>query len=218
MASYDPWERANRFTYRFNARFDAALFLPVANVYRRLPVPLRAGVHNFFTNLAEVNNVINYTLQWRLRLGLRSLGRLALNSTAGIGGLFDVAKNARLPGAPTGFGTTLGRWGLHPGPYLVLPLLGPSTLRDGIGLVADYGTSHGVNLAGLYRGNETWYLGGTNAIDERANVDFRYYSTGSPFEYEMIRFLVVHKRLLEDEGLRPHRPDQPQDPAAPAGR
>jgi phospholipid-binding lipoprotein MlaA len=206
MVTYDPWERVNRFTYRFNARFDEAIFLPIANAYGRLPSPLRAGVHNFFGNLAEVNNVINYALQWRLRLGVRSLGRFLLNSSVGIGGLFDVAKGASLPGAPTGFGTTLGRWGLHPGPYLVLPLLGPSTLRDGVGLLADYGTSYGVNLAGLYRGDEAWYLGATNAVDERANIDFRYYSTGSPFEYETIRFLYVHRRLLEDEGLRRRAP------------
>jgi phospholipid-binding lipoprotein MlaA len=217
MVSYDPWERLNRFTYRFNARFDEAVFLPVANTYRRLPSPLRSGVHNFFANLAEVNNVINYTLQWRLRLGVRSLGRFVVNSTLGLGGLIDVGKHIRLPDAPTGFSTTLGRWGMHPGPYLVLPLLGPSTLRDGFGLVADFGTDHVVNLANFYRGNESWFLGGTNIIDERANVDFRYYSTGSPFEYDMIRFLVVHKRLLEDEGLHRRSPDRRPDPAVPAG-
>jgi len=217
MVSYDPWERLNRFTYRFDARVDAALLLPVANTYRRLPAPRRAGGPNFFGNLAEVNSVINYALQWRPRLGLRSLGRFVINSTLGIGGLIDVARHARLEAAPTGFSTTLGRWGMHPGPYLVLPLLGPSTLRDGFGLVADFGTAHVVNIANFYRGNESWYLSGTNVIDERANADFRYYSTGSPFEYEMIRFLVVHKRLLEDEGLHKHKPDRAPDPATPAG-
>ena len=90
-------------------------------------------------------------------------------------------------------------------------------MRDGFGLVADFGTAHVVNIANFYRGNESWYLSGTNVIDERANADFRYYSTGSPFEYEMIRFLVVHKRLLEDEGLHKHKPDRAPDPATPAG-
>jgi phospholipid-binding lipoprotein MlaA len=217
MTTYDPWARLNRFTYRFNARFDEALFLPVANGYRRLlPSPVRSGVHNFFGNLAEVDSVINYTLQGRLGRGVRSLGRFAINSTIGIGGLFDVADRLHLPGAPTGFGTTLAKWGMHPGPYLILPLLGPSTLREGIGLVADYGTSYAINLADLYRGDQSWGLAVVNAVDQRANIDFRYYSSGSPFEYETIRFLYVRKQLIEDVGLSKKKPP-PRDPNTPAG-
>ena len=201
MYTYDPWERINRFTYRFNARFDEAIFLPVANVYRRVPAPLRSGVHNFFSNLSEVDSIINYTLQWRLKLGARSLGRFVINSTIGIGGLLDVATKFKLPGAPTGLSTTLAKWGMHPGPYLILPLLGPSTLRDGLGFFGDYATSYGVDVAKLYRGDASWALGTVNAVDQRSNIDFRYYATGSPFEYENIRFLYVRKRLIEDEGL-----------------
>jgi phospholipid-binding lipoprotein MlaA len=202
MYTYDPWERINRFTYRFNARFDEAVFLPVSNTYRRVPSPIRSGVHNFFGNLSEVDSVINYALQWRLKLGVRSLGRFVINSTLGIGGLFDVAAKLKLPGAPTGLSATLAGWGMHPGPYLVLPLLGPSTLRDGLGFLGDYATSYAVDVAKLYRGNVSWALGTVNAVDQRSNVNFRYYSTGSPFEYENIRFLYVRKRLIEDEGLR----------------
>jgi phospholipid-binding lipoprotein MlaA len=202
MASYDPFERLNRFTYRFNARFDEAVYLPVSNVYRRIPSPIRSGVHNFFGNLSEVDSVINYSLQWRLKLGLRSLGRFVINSTLGLGGLIDVAAKFKLPGAPTGASTTLAKWGVHPGPYLVIPLLGPSTLRDGFGFLADYGTSYAIDIGQLYRGNVSWGLGGTNAVDQRSNIDFRYYSTGSPFEYENVRFLYVRKRLIEDAGLR----------------
>jgi phospholipid-binding lipoprotein MlaA len=202
MASYDPLERLNRFTYRFNARFDEAVFLPVSNTYRRIPSPIREGVHNFFANLSEVDSVINYSLQWRLNLGVRSLGRFVINSTLGLGGLIDVATKLKLPGAPTGASTTLAIWGVHPGPYLVIPLLGPSTLRDGFGFLADYGTSYAIDLGRVYRGNVSWWLGGTNAVDQRSNIDFRYYSTGSPFEYENVRFLYVRKRLIEDAGLR----------------
>jgi len=202
MYTYDPWERLNRFTYRFNARFDEAVFLRASNAYRRVPSPIRSGVHNFFGNLSEVDSVINYALQWRLKLGVRSLGRFVINSTAGIGGLFDVAAKLKLPGAPTGLSATLAKWGMHPGPYLVIPLLGPSTLRDGVGFLGDYATSYGINIAGLYRGNVPWALGPLNAVDQRSNISFRYYSTGSPFEYENIRFLYVRKRLIEDEGLR----------------
>src|SRR3984957_9530515 len=109
MDTYDPWERINRFTYRFNARFDEAVFLPVSNAYRRVPSPFPTGVHNFFGNLAEVDSVVNYTLQGRLGRGVRSLGRFVINSTIGIGGLFDVAQKFHLDYAPTGFGTTLSK-------------------------------------------------------------------------------------------------------------
>jgi phospholipid-binding lipoprotein MlaA len=218
MYTYDPWERLNRFTYRFNARFDEAIFLPVADTYRRAPRPVRAGIHNFFDNLSEIDSVVNYTLQWRLKSGFRSLTRLVINSTIGIGGLFDVATKLKLPGAPTGFATTLAKWGMHPGPYLVIPLLGPSTLRDGVGFLADYGAEYGINVAGLYRGGVSWGLGTVNAIDQRANIDFRYYSSGSPFEYETIRFLYVRRRLIEDEGLHAKEPVEKAPAGVPAGK
>lgn len=218
MYTYDPWERLNRFTYRFNARFDEAIFLPAADTYRRAPRPIRAGVHNFFGNLAEIDSIVNYTLQWRLKYGLRSLGRFAINSTIGIGGLFDVATKLKLPGTPTGFATTLAKWGMHPGPYLVIPLLGPSTLRDGVGYLADYGVGYGINIANLYRGNISWGLLVANGIDQRANIDFRYYSGGSPFEYETIRFLYVRRRLIEDEGLHTKVPAKKTADEIPAGK
>ena len=218
MYAYDPLERLNRFTYRFNARFDEHVFLPVANGYRRVPGPLRAGVHNFFRNLSEVTSTINYGLQWRLGNGARSLGRFAINSTIGIGGLFDVATKLKLSNEQTGFSATLSTWGVHPGPYLVIPLLGPSTFRDGFGFLADYGIEYGVNVANLYRGNKTYPLGVVNAVDQRAAIDFRYYGSGSPFEYETIRFLYVHRDLIQDEALRGRGRHKPQDPGQPAGK
>lgn len=219
MTTYDPLERLNRFTYRFNARWDENIFLPVSNGYRRLPSPVRSGVHNFFGNLAEVDSVINFALQGRVGLGVRSLGRFVINTTAGIGGLFDVASKVNLTAAPTGFGTTLSKWGMHPGPYLVIPFLGPSTLRDGVGLLGDYGIEYGVDAGGLYRNSSrSWMLGGANAIDQRSSIDFRYYSTGSAFEYETIRFLIVRRRLIEDEGLHADDPKERRPPGEPAGQ
>jgi phospholipid-binding lipoprotein MlaA len=219
MDTYDPWERLNRFTYRFNARFDQVAFLPVADTYRRLPGPLRAGVHNFFGNLSEVVSVVNYVVQLRPLPGAKSLGRFVINSTLGIGGLFDVATPlAHLPAAPTGFGATLARYGMHPGPYLVLPILGPSTLRDGAGWGVDYGTNYAINLFHLYRGEAGWILTPLDAIDIRANTAFRYYSTGSPFEYETVRFLYVRKTLIEDDALRLWHRSGETHPNVPAGR
>ena len=150
---------------------------------------------------AEVDSVINYTLQGRLGHGVRSLGRFVINSTLGIGGLFDVAAQSALAAAPTGFGTTLAKWGMHPGPYWVIPILrsldaarGHRTGRRLRHLVC-------VNVADLYRGNKSLGSGHVNAVDQRANIDFRYYASGSPFEYETIRFLYVRKLLIEDAGL-----------------
>lgn len=202
MQTYDPWERLNRFTYRFNARFDDLVFLPVADTYRRLPGPVRGGVHNFFSNLSEVVSTLNYTVQLRPAPAVRSLGRFVLNSTMGIGGLFDVATAAHIPGVPTGFGQTMSRWGVHQGPYFVAPLLGPSNVRDSSGFVVDYGTNYWINILDLYRGLAGWALTPLNAVDIRANTSFRYYSTGSPFEYDAVRFLFVRKTLIEDDARR----------------
>jgi phospholipid-binding lipoprotein MlaA len=218
MYTYDPWERLNRLTYRFNARFDENVFLPVADGYRHIPVLIRAGVHNFFSNLTEVSTVVNDGLQLQAKSGVRSLGRFAINSTVGIGGLFDIATRFHLAQASATFGSTLSRWGVHPGPYVVLPLLGPSTLRESIGLLGDYGISYGINIVDLYRGYTTYVLGVVNAIDIRSNTSFRYYATASPFEYETIRFLYVRKTLIEDAALRPKGRPQVIDAHAPAGR
>jgi len=218
MYSYDPWERMNRSTYRFNARFDESIFLPVVYAYGHLPAPIRSGVHNFFENLDEVKTIINYAVQLQPATGAHSLGRFLINSTIGIGGLFDVAAKLKLESEPTGLSTTLSRWGLHPGPYLVLPILGPSTLRDGVGLLGDFGVAYGVNVAGLYRGEKTWVFGVVDAVDQRSKTNFRYYSTGSPFEYESVRFLYVHRELIEDDAL--HAKDQPKERnvGVPAGK
>jgi phospholipid-binding lipoprotein MlaA len=214
LETYDPWERMNRFTYRFNARLDERLFLPVTDQYRKLPSPMRTGVHNFFGNLREVVSTLNYFAQLRPAPGVRSLGRFVINSTLGIGGLFDVATVMKIPNAPTGFGNTLARYGMHPGPYLVLPLLGPNSVRDGIGWGVDYGVAYTINLAGLYQGLVGWVLTPLDLVDARANVDFRYYDTGSPFEYDNVRFLYVRMTLLQDDALRlwhrdANRADQP---------
>jgi phospholipid-binding lipoprotein MlaA len=218
MYTYDPLEKINRLTYRFNARFDEHVFLPVAEAYRRVPNPIRQGVHNFFHNLSEVTSTVNYALQWRIERGARSLGRFVINSTLGIGGLLDVASKLKLSNDETGFAATLSTWGVPPGPYLVIPLRGPSTLRDGVGFLGDYGIDYGINLAELYRGDQSWGLGVVNSVDQRSVINFRYYGTGSPFEYETIRFLYVHRDLIQDEALRKIRRRGPPDARKPEGR
>jgi phospholipid-binding lipoprotein MlaA len=217
LVTYDPWERLNRFTYRFNARFDDFIFLPAADTYRRLPSMVRSGVHNFFSNLSEVVSTLNYAVQLRPAPAVRSLGRFAINSTMGIGGLFDVATAAHIPGVRTGFAQTMSRYGVHPGPYFVAPILGPSNVRDTSGFVIDYGVNYGINILDLYRGLAGWALTPLDMVDIRANTSFRYYSTGSPFEYDAVRFLLVRKSLIEDDAQRIWRTTRP-DPQLPAGQ
>ncbi len=218
MQTYDPWERMNRFTYRFNTRFDEAVFLPVANVYRKLPTPVQAGVHNFVANLTEVISTLNYAAQLRPAPGVRSLGRFVINSTLGIGGLFDVATRMKIPAARTGFGATLARWGVHPGPYLVLRLLGPYPLRDGFGFLADFGAAWAINIPPVYQGTIGWFVTPIALVDTRSNNNFRYYGTGSVFEYDDVRFLYVRKTLIEDDAIRMWHRSAPANGKAEAGR
>ncbi len=200
----DPFERFNRAVYRFNARFDEAIFLPVSRNYERfVPKEVRGGIRNFFYNLGEVGNTLNHLLQGRLDRSVLSLSRFALNSTVGLAGLFDPASALGIQPLPTSFGHTLGRWGVGAGPYLVLPLLGPSSLRDTGGLVVDSTVSYSTNVGGLYQSDNAWALGTLNAVDTRANTSFRYYASASPFEYEMVRFLYLHMRMIESGLLLP---------------
>jgi phospholipid-binding lipoprotein MlaA len=134
----DPFERVNRVTYKFNDKLDKGFARPVARTYRRVtPQFVQTGVTNFMDNLEYPIVIVNDLLQGRFVPFAKDTGRLVMNTTLGIGGLFDPASDAGLDKNNNDFGQTLGRWGAGPGPYLVLPILGPSDVRDGLGLVAD---------------------------------------------------------------------------------
>jgi phospholipid-binding lipoprotein MlaA len=134
----DPWERMNRTTYAFNDKFDRALLRPVASGYRRfLPHFVRAGIGNFFDNLDYPIVIVNDLLQGQVRPFFTDCTRLILNTTIGIGGLWDPATRAGLDKNDREFGQTLGKWGLKKGPYVVLPFLGASDVRDAFGRLAD---------------------------------------------------------------------------------
>lgn len=135
----DPWERYNRSMYGFNDAVDTAVVKPVATVYRNvLPSPVRTGVGNFFGNLGDVWSFVNNVLQAKPEGALSSFWRVVINSTVGLGGVLDPATEMRLDRRREDFGQTLGRWGVPPGPYFVLPVLGPSTLRDSAALPVDF--------------------------------------------------------------------------------
>lgn len=134
----DPLEVMNRGIYKFNDTVDKAAVKPIAGAYKAvIPSPLRTGVNNFFTNLGTVVTIINDLLQFKLDKAMTDTGRFAINSTFGIAGLIDVASMDGIEKRNEDFGQTLGYWGWKDSAYIVLPLLGPSTVRDTGGLVFD---------------------------------------------------------------------------------
>ncbi|MEZ0231776.1 MAG: VacJ family lipoprotein [Methylophilaceae bacterium] len=134
----DPLEGFNRGVYKFNDTADKAVIKPVAGAYKAvLPSPIRTGVGNFFSNLNTFVSAINNLLQGKINNATSEAGRFVINSTFGIAGLFDLASKDGIERHPEDFGQTLGYWGVGNGAYLVLPILGPSTVRDTSGLVVD---------------------------------------------------------------------------------
>ena len=136
--SYDPWEKFNRRVHRFNEVVDRGVAKPLAKVYIAVvPRPVRLGVGNFFNNLSQPVSAVNALLQGKPKQAGQALGRFLLNSTLGIGGLFDPATSAKLPNKSEDFGQTLGVWGWKQSRYLELPLFGPRTVRDALGMAGD---------------------------------------------------------------------------------
>jgi len=134
----DPLERVNRVTFAFNDVADKVVLIPVAKGYRAVfPGFMRTGIANFFSNLEDVWISVNDVLQGKFQEGLEDATRVIFNSTFGIAGLFDFASDAGLAKRNEDFGQTLGWWGVDSGPYVVIPFLGPSTFRDGFGLLVD---------------------------------------------------------------------------------
>jgi phospholipid-binding lipoprotein MlaA len=134
----DPFEPLNRQVSRFNDTVDDAVLRPVATIYQRvLPSPIRTGVNNFFANLSDVWSFANSVAQLKLQDSAQTFMRVNVNTVFGLGGILDVATEAGIDRHTEDFGQTLGRWGVPSGPYLVLPLLGPSTVRDATALFVD---------------------------------------------------------------------------------
>jgi phospholipid-binding lipoprotein MlaA len=135
----DPFERVNIKTYELVQKVDDNVVGPVANVYDGMPEPVRNGLHNFLKNLNEPIVFVNFLFQHKVGKASETLARFALNSVVGVAGLFDIAKRTpfKLPRRPNGFGNTLGFYGVRQGPFLYLPVIGPTTVRDLIGVIAD---------------------------------------------------------------------------------
>ena len=164
----DPWEGFNRASYKFNDTLDRAVAKPVAKGYKKVtPRFVRTGVSNFFSNLDTVPTILNDVLQGKIKQAGHDSGRFLLNSTVGLGGLFDPASAAGMERNDEDFGQTLGKWGVKSGPYLMLPILGPSTVRDTIAKPVD---SYSSPLNYLEDDSTRYILRGVEFLDLRADL------------------------------------------------
>jgi phospholipid-binding lipoprotein MlaA len=164
----DPIEPFNRGVQRFNDGVDEAFLKPVATVYRDVtPDLVRTGVNNFFSNLRDLWSSVNAALQLRPREATENFLRFSVNTFWGIGGLLDIASEMQIERTTLDFGQTLGRWGVPSGPYLVLPFMGPSTLRDTVGMGVE---SSGDLLSGMDHIPSRNSLYALRIVEARANL------------------------------------------------
>lgn len=188
-SSQDPAEGFNRTMFAFNEGMDALIVRPVARGYEfALPSPVRTGIANFFANIGDVFIGVNDLLQGKPQEAATDVGRFVINSTVGVLGLVDVATDLGLEKHDEDFGQTFGRWGAGPGPYVVLPVFGPRTVRDGAGLAVDL-TADPVgyidrvavrnSLVGLrYISDRTALLPADKVIEEAALDKYAYVRDG----------------------------------------
>lgn len=212
----DPMEPLNRAVFNFNDGIDRAILKPVATVYDQVtPSPVKTGVRNFFGNLSDVWSVVNNLMQFKLKESLETLMRVSVNSTFGFAGVLDIGTEMRLQRNKQDFGQTLGAWGFGSGPYVVLPLLGPSSVRDTVGTVVD-GSADLVNSAGSVATRNSLttlrlvdkraeLLGATNILDQAA-LD----------KYSFTRDSYLQRRansIGKDTAVKEERFDLPAAPA-----
>ena len=165
----DPFEDINRAVYGFNEAVDDNLLEPVSRAYKdHVPEVAQDRVSDFFGNLRDVSTLANQILQFKPVEGVETLGRILVNSTIGLGGLFDVASDMGLTTDDEDFGQTMGVWGVEEGPYVVIPLLGPSTVRDGVGLFVD--TTSDANMISKTEGIGFISSSAISIIDKRVEL------------------------------------------------
>jgi phospholipid-binding lipoprotein MlaA len=188
----DPLEPFNRTMFRFNDVVDNAVLKPVAQGYRAVvPAFARTGVTNFFSNLEDPWISVNNLMQGKIEFALGDLMRFTVNSTFGLLGVFDVASEMGIEKHNEDFGQTLGRWGLGAGAYLVLPLLGPSTVRDGAGRVLDWQGDVVGNLDYVPLRNSLY---ATRAVNDRSNL---FDATGILEEAALDKYTFVRDSWLQ---------------------
>lgn len=194
QAEVDPYEGFNRSMYGFNMKLDKYFLKPVADGYKIVtPKFFQTGVTNFFTNLKGINVALNDALQGKFEASAKDLGRFTANSTLGLFGMFDVASELGMEGNVEDFGQTLAVWGVDQGPYLVLPLFGPTTLRDGSAVIVDKAANPGTYVPGT---------GIVEGINDRANAEgalnFIDEAALDPYVFTRESFLQYRKNLVND--------------------
>jgi phospholipid-binding lipoprotein MlaA len=223
-ASYDPWEKYNRKMHALNNAVDEAVAKPLAQGYVKVvPRPVRLGVSNFFSNLGQPVSALNALLQGKPKQAGQAMGRFLMNSTLGIGGIFDPASDAKLPRKSEDFGQTLGVWGWKRSRYVELPLFGPRTVRDVVGLVGD------APLAPLQQVDYDALrilLQGTQLVDVRADLlAVDSLREGAVDEYSLFRDSWLQrrnyqineggKRSKDDENLPDYLLEEENNPTVP---
>jgi len=194
----DPLEPINRAVFGFNEVIDNAVLEPVAKGYKYVtPDPVEDSITNFFNNLGEINTIINSTLQLKFDKTIESSGRLIINSTVGVFGLFDIATSIGIERHNEDFGQTLGHYGVPSGPYLVLPFFGPSSFRDAPGFFADIQMEKEISpvYTELHH-EERQTIQATNVIDTRANLlqASKILDTAAKDKYIFLRESYLQKR------------------------
>jgi phospholipid-binding lipoprotein MlaA len=205
----DPLEPLNRGIYHFNDGVDNLIVKPAATVYRGVvPQFMRTGVSNFFSNINDVIVALNNLLQGKFTQAVSDVGRIAVNTTAGLLGVIDVATEIGLEKHNEDFGQTLGRWGLGDGPYLVLPLFGPSSFRDAIGLFVDFKTDPITYVHDMSARNILW---GVRFLSRRAELldTSKIVETAALDPYEFVRDAYLQRRrsLVYDGNPPPDKDD-----------
>ena len=211
----DPWEPMNRSVASFNDKVDDNVLKPLATGYRNVvPDLIQTGVRNVFNNFADMWSTVNNLLQLKPINTAESLGRVIVNTVFGIYGIFDVATYIKLERHPEDFGQTLGYWGMPNGPYLVLPLFGPSTLRDGASLPVDFAVSPTKLIADIPTRNEVFAI---RLVSKRAELlkPGNLLEEASIDKYSFTRDAYLqYRRSQIYDGNPPDEEDSNDDPSA----
>ena len=207
-ASYDPWEKLNRQVHRFNVVVDRRVAKPLATAYVHVvPRPMRLGVSNFFNNLGQPVSALNALLQGKPKQATQSVGRFLINTTLGIGGLFDPATAANLPNRSEDFGQTLGVWGWKRSRYIELPLFGPRTLRDVFGMAGDAPLSP---TRQIEEDKVRVFLQGLQLVDVRAQLlSTDSFREGAADDYALVRDAWLQRRNYQIGEDRKQPQDEP---------
>jgi phospholipid-binding lipoprotein MlaA len=202
----DPLEPMNRAIYKFNDAADKVAIKPIAKGYVTVvPPPIRMGVSNFFGNFRDVTTAVNGLLQGKLKQAASDVGRIGFNTTMGLLGIFDVSTRLGFPKHDEDFGQTLGYWGVKDGPYLVLPFLGPSNLRDAVGLIPDFYLTD-PQFYVFHTGPGSWIALGVRYVNARANLleAEKVFREAAFDEYSFLRdaYLQHRRSVIFDGTLR----------------